>query len=279
MTSTGNPSPIDRSAADTHPASKVAIVTGAASGIGAATALRLARLGYRVVINYSRSREQAEEVQQACAAAGAEAFTAQGDVADDAACRALARQALDRWGRIDALVNNAGVTTFVGTDNWDAIDADAFRRIIDVNAMGTFQMVRACAPALRQSQGAIVNVSSIAGALGIGSSLPYVASKGAMNSMTLFFARNLAPHVRVNAVCPGLVTSDWFVKGVGQEKYDKLRAGYEQSTPLGRASTPDDVADAVVWLVHGARTTTGELLLLDSGTHLGRAPGAVAPRS
>jgi 3-oxoacyl-[acyl-carrier protein] reductase len=130
-------------------------------------------------------------------------------------------------------------------------------------------MVRACAPHLQAARGAIVNVSSIAGALGIGSSVPYIASKGAVNSMTLHFARTLAPQVRVNAVCPGLITTRWFVDGVGQQNFEKIQANYEQTTPLQTAASAEDVADAVVWLIDGARTTTGELLMLDGGRHLG----------
>jgi 3-oxoacyl-[acyl-carrier protein] reductase len=190
-------------------------------------------------------------------------------VAQDADCRALAAAALERWGRIDALVNNAGVSVFGPAAEWDALDAEAFQRIYAVNTIGSFQMVRACVPQLKAARGCIVNVSSIAGALGIGSSVPYIASKGALNAMTLHLARNLAPEIRVNAVCPGLVTSRWFVDAIGQQGFDRLKAAVEQRAPLGRASTPEDVAEAIVWLVDGARTTTGELLLLDGGMHLG----------
>src|SRR5204863_6335551 len=144
-------------------------------------------------------------------------------------------------------------------------DADVFQRILGVNVLGTFQMVRACAPHLKAAGGAIVNVSSIAGALGIGSSVPYIASKGAVNSMTLYLARALAPEIRVNAVCPGLITTRWFVDGIGQQAYETLKAGYEQATPLGRACSAEDVAETVVYLIEGARTVTGELVLLDSG--------------
>ena len=140
-----------------------------------------------------------------------------------------------------------------------------------MNVLGTFQMVRACVPWLKLTQGAIVNVSSIAGALGIGSSVPYVASKGAVNSMTLHLARALAPDIRVNAVCPGLITTRWFSDGVGEEAYQKLKAGYERTAPLARACSAEDVAEAVLWLVDGARTVTGELIMLDSGMHLGAA--------
>jgi 3-oxoacyl-[acyl-carrier protein] reductase len=250
---------------------KVAIVTGSGTGVGAAAALLLAQRGYDVLINYSKSEAEARQSEAACRAAGADTLLLQGDVSDDDACRALADAALQRWNRIDALVNNAGITAFTGSD-WNAIDADTFHRIVGVNALGTFQMIRACAPHLKETRGAIVNVSSIAGALGIGSSVPYVASKGAVNSMTLYFARALAPHVRVNAVCPGLITTRWFVDGVGQEGYDKLKADYERTTALQTAASAEDVADAVLWLIEGARTTTGELLLLDAGRHLGAMP-------
>jgi 3-oxoacyl-[acyl-carrier protein] reductase len=121
-------------------------------------------------------------------------------------------------------VNNAGISTFSGGGNWDALDAAVFQRIFGVNVLGAFQMVRACLPHLKAARGAIVNVSSIAGALGIGSSLPYIASKGAVNSMTLHLARSLAPEIRVNAVCPGLITTRWFGDGVGQEAYESHQA-------------------------------------------------------
>ena len=249
---------------------KTALITGSATGVGAATALLLARRGYNVLINYSKSETEAKASQAACLEAGADTLLVQGDVAQDADCKALAQAAVARWGRIDALVNNAGISTFSGAANWDALDAQTFQRILGVNAVGSFQMVRACAPHLKAAgDGAIVNVSSIAGSLGIGSSVPYIMSKGAVNSMTLYLARALAPEIRVNAVCPGLITSRWFVDGIGQEGFEKVKALYEHTVPLARACTIDDVAEAVVWLVDGARTVTGELVLLDSGMHLG----------
>ena len=250
---------------------KVALVTGSATGVGAATALGLAERGYNTVINYSKSEAEAKESEAACRAAGADTLLLQGDVSDDAACRAMVAATLAKWQRLDALVNNAGITTFAGGGNWEALDADIFHRIFEVNVLGTFQMVRACVPHLKAAQGCIVNVSSVAGALGIGSSVPYIASKGAMNSMTLHLARTLAPEVRVNAVCPGMITTRWFVDGVGQENFQKLKTQYEQTTPLARACTAEDVAESIIWLVDGARTVTGETILLDSGMHLGRA--------
>lgn len=251
---------------------KTAIITGSATGVGAATAIGLARRGYDVLINYSKSEAEAKQTQRACVDAGADALLVRGDVADDGDCCALVDAALGRWKRIDALVNNAGITSFAGATNWDALDARTFQRILDVNVIGAFQMVRACARHLKAANGAIVNVSSIAGALGIGSSAAYVASKGAVNSLTLHLARALAPEVRVNAVCPGLITTRWFVDGIGADNYEKLKAQYEQTAPLGRACSAEDVADAVLWLVDAARTVTGELILLDSGMHLGRVP-------
>jgi 3-oxoacyl-[acyl-carrier protein] reductase len=152
---------------------------------------------------------------------------------------------------------------------WDNIDEEVFNRILAVNTLGVFQMVRACLPHLKATQGAVVNVSSVAGALGIGSSVPYVASKGAVNSLTLHFARQLAPDIRVNAVCPALITSRWFDQGLGPGGLDKAIAATEQHTPLRRPSTPEDVAEAIVWLICGAPTVTGELLMIDGGTHLG----------
>lgn len=252
-------------------ARSVAIITGAGTGVGAATALSLASRGYNLLINYSRSEEEARASEAACRAAGADTLLVQGDVANDADCRRMAGAAIERWGRIDALVNNAGITSFAGVANWDALDTATFERIYGVNVIGAFQMVRACVPHLKSSRGCIVNVSSIAGALGIGSSVAYIASKGAINALTLHLARSLAPEVRVNAVCPGLITTRWFVDGVGRENADQIQAQYEKTVPLQTACSAEDVADAIVWLVSGARTTTGELLMLDSGMHLGRA--------
>jgi 3-oxoacyl-[acyl-carrier protein] reductase len=253
---------------------KVAIVTGSATGVGAATALSLASRGYNLLINFSRSETEAQASQAACQAAGADTLLVQGDVALDADCRRLAQAAVDRWGRIDALVNNAGITSFAGVANWEALDTATFERIYGVNVIGAFQMVRACLPQLKAGGGSIVNVSSIAGALGIGSSVAYIASKGALNALTLHLARTLAPEVRVNAVCPGLITTRWFVDGVGQDNADQIQAQYEKTVPLQTSCTAEDVAEAIVWLVDGARTTTGELLMLDGGMHLGRT----APR-
>jgi len=256
---------------------KVAVITGAGTGVGAATALMLARRGYDLLINYSRSETEANESARACREAGADTLLAQGDVSRDADCRRLVEAAAGRWKKLDVLVNNAGITSFAGSGNWDALDAEAFQRIYAVNLVGAFQMVRAAAPHLKAARGAIVNVSSVAGALGIGSSIAYIAAKGALNSMTLHLARTMAPEVRVNAVCPGMITTRWFKQGIGEENAGKLQAGYEASVPLGTSCSAEDVAEAIVWLADGGRTVTGELVLLDSGLHLGTAMRAVVP--
>ena len=256
---------------------KVAIITGSGTGVGAAVALGLAARGYNILINYSKSEAEAKVSEAACQAAGADTLRVQGNVADDGDCRRMAEAAVARWGRIDALVNNAGVTSFAGIANWDALDAATFQHIYGVNAIGSFQMVRACVDHLKVAKGAIVNVSSVAGALGIGSSVAYIASKGAINAMTLHLARSLAPEIRVNAVCPGLITTRWFVDGVGRDNAEQIQAQYEKSVPLATAASAEDVAEAIVWLVVGARTTTGELLMLDGGMHLGRPTPLVRP--
>ena len=243
---------------------KVAIITGASSGIGAATAIELARRGWSVVINYARSADDAGRVAAECK----DAIAVQADVSDDAACRKLAQAALDKWGRIDALVNNAGTTKFVAHADLDGLSADDFLRIYRLNVVGPFQMTRACAPALKASRGAIVNVSSVAAQMGTGSSVAYAASKAALNAMTCSLARSLGPEVRVNAVCPGYVDTPWHANGVGQERAARVAAHYAGMVPLKDYARPDDVADAIAWLIEGARQITGEAIFVDGGLHI-----------
>jgi 3-oxoacyl-[acyl-carrier protein] reductase len=246
---------------------KVAIITGSASGIGAATALELSRRGWKVVINYSKSEAEAKKVAAQCK----EAILVQADVSDDAQCRKLLQAALDKWGRLDALVNNAGTTKFVKHSNLDGLSADDFLRIYRTNVVGPFQMVRACAPALKVNGGAVVNVSSIAGLAGTGSSIAYGASKAALNSVTYSLARVLGPEVRVNAVCPGYVDTPWQTNELGAERAAKAAAHYATLVPLKDYARPEDVADAIVWLVEGARHVTGETIYIDGGRHIASA--------
>lgn len=249
----------------------VCIVTGSATGTGAACAIQLARKGCRVVVNYTRSEQEARRTVEACEAAGTQAIMVRGDVGIDADCHALAQAALVKWDRIDALINNAGITKFAAAADLDALDAADFQRIYAVNVIGPYQMIRACVPAMKkQGKGAIVNISSISGVMGIGSSTAYVASKGALNAMTLALARSLAPGIRVNAVCPGLIETRWHLDRFSKEDYAKFKAGYEKSVPLAKAATADDVAEVAVWLIEGADLVTGESILVDGGLHLGK---------
>jgi 3-oxoacyl-[acyl-carrier protein] reductase len=251
---------------------QTAIITGSATGIGAAVARRLAAKGTHVVINYTKSADEAEATAAECRALGGEALVCRADVSRDEDCRRLAEAALGAWGRIDYLVNNAGTTVFAAQGNLDAVQAEDFRRIYDVNVIGAFQMVRAVAPAMKAAgRGAVVNVSSIAGLAGIGSSIAYAASKGALNTLTLSLARSLAPAIRVNAVCPGMVTTRWLQQGLGADRYNQMLAATEAATPLKRASGPDEIAEPVVWLLDGASHITGEMISVDAGMHLGFA--------
>jgi NAD(P)-dependent dehydrogenase (short-subunit alcohol dehydrogenase family) len=249
----------------------VCIVTGSASGIGAACAERLASKGARVAVNYTKSEKEAHGVASLCESRGGQTLVVQADVSSDADCRRLAKAVLDKWGRIDGLVNNAGTTKFAAHENLDALQAADFQRIFSVNVAGPFQMIRAVASAMsRQGGGAIVNVSSIAGITGTGSSVAYAASKGALNTMTLSLARALGPAIRVNAVCPGFVETRWLRNGLGPE-YEAKKQTYATNAPLKATVLPEDVADAVVWLLEGAAKVTGELITVDSGVHLGMA--------
>jgi 3-oxoacyl-[acyl-carrier protein] reductase len=249
----------------------VCIVTGSATGTGAACAIQLAHKGARVVVNYTKSESEAKDTADKCKAAGTEAIVVQGDVALDADCRKLAQAALDQWGRIDGLVNNAGITKFAAHADLDALGAEDFQRLYAVNVIGPYQMIRACTPAMKkQGNASIVNVSSISGVRGIGSSVAYIASKGALNAMTLSLARVLGPEIRVNAICPGLIETRWHLSRFSKEDYAKFKANYEKTVPLGKAASADDVAEVAVWLLEGASQVTGETILVDGGLHLGK---------
>lgn len=254
-------------------ADKAAIVTGSATGVGAATAQLLASKGWRIVVNFTKSRAAAEETCAAVQAAGSQAVLVQGDVAQDEDCRRLADACLTAFGRIDALVNNAGITKFADHKNLNLLTAADFQHIYAVNVIGAYQMTRACVPTMKRlGSGAIVNVSSVAGVMGLGSSIAYAASKGALNTMTLSLARALGPEIRVNAVCPGLIVGRWLKEGYGEERFNALKQQYEDSTALKRSARPEDIAEAIVWFIEGAGLVTGEMLMIDSGLHLGGAP-------
>lgn len=251
----------------------VAIVTGSSSGVGAATARQLAEKGCHVVINYASNEAGARETQQACEAFGVETLVIRADVSADADCRAMAAAADEKWGRIDALVNNAGTTKFCNHADLDGLSAEDFQHIYAVNTVGAYQMVRAVEPAMRRGgRGSIVNVASIAGVMGVGSSIAYAASKGAMITLGLSLARVLGPEIRLNTVCPGFIQGDWLEQGMGEDNYARTKNYLEQNTPLQLTSTPDTVAEVIVFFLGGADTVTGETLLLDGGHHLTQMP-------
>ena len=250
----------------------IIVVTGASTGLGRAIAVETARRGAKaVVINFAKSAKEAEETAGLVRGQGAEAAVVQADVADDGGCRRIAKAA-EGFGRIDALFNNAGITKFAPNHaDLDAVSADDFIRLYQVNVVGAFQMTRAARALLEAAPppAAIVNVSSIAAAIGIGSSVPYAASKGALTTMTLSLARALAPKIRVNAICPGFMDTPWF-DDIPGATLEQLRQRIIATTPLKVASTAEDIAGAAVFLASpAARHVTGETLMADAGTHLG----------
>ncbi len=255
---------------------KVCVVSGSSSGIGAATVRRYAREGWDVVINYSRQAEPAEAVALECRAlgahAGVQALVVRANVADDADCRRLAAEVEAHFGRADVLVNNAGTTKFVALKNLDGLSAEDFQAIYAVNVIGAYQLSRAFAPLLQAPPGgAIVNISSVASIMGRGSSLAYMASKGALNALTVGLARALSPAVRVNAIAPGFVESPWLMAGLGEARYAQQADLWRDTAALAATIEPDDVADAAWWLGAGAAKTTGEVLLVDAGFRLTKA--------
>jgi 3-oxoacyl-[acyl-carrier protein] reductase len=251
---------------------KAAVVTGSSSddGVGAACAKALAARGCNVVVNYATNKGGADKVVAECAAAGAESFAVQADVAKDEDCRRLAEAAVERWGRLDVLINNAAVTKTIPHQRFDLLDADEFQRVYSVNLIGNYQMCRAAAPHLKATgDAAIVNISSIGAMRGAGSSIAYAASKGALNTLTVSMARALAPQVRVNALCPGGLLGNWTRKIMTAEQYQARVRQAETEFPLQRGIWPDDVARAALFLIADAVVMTGECLRMDAGEHLG----------
>jgi 3-oxoacyl-[acyl-carrier protein] reductase len=254
---------------------KKAIVTGGGTGLGAATAIGLARRGVDVCINYNSSADAAEQAAAECRKIGVDAFAVKANVGEDADCRSLVDAAVRKFGRLDILVNNAGITKFAQHNDLDALDAEDFLRLYKVNVVAVYQMTRAARPHLDKTGGkaSIVNVSSIAGVTGIGSSIAYASTKGALNTMTLSLARALAPNIRVNAVCPGYIASGWFTKYQGSQVEDATAQRVAESTPLRVASQPEDIAETIIFFAGPeSRHVTGEFIIVDAGMHLGYAP-------
>jgi 3-oxoacyl-[acyl-carrier protein] reductase len=249
---------------------RVALVTGASSGIGRATALRLAlEEGVKVGVNFARSREGAEAVVEEIRKGGGEAVEVQGDVGVDAEARALVDAAVEAFGALHFLVNNAGKTHFIPHARLDEVTDAAWEDTFRVNVRGTFHCTRAAAPHMRNAGGgAVVNVASVAGIRGLGSSIPYAASKAAVITMTKSLARVLAPEIRVNCVAPGFVEGRWMRGGLGDERYDELLRSVSAATPMRGVATPEACADSIVALLAGNRFVTGATVVVDGGFSL-----------
>jgi len=232
----------------------VVMVTGSSSGIGAATARAFADAGASVLVNSAHSLQAGREV----AASLPDALYVQGDITEPDVPARLVAAALERWDRLDVLVNNAGTTKVIPHQDVDAATVDVWRRIFEVNVFGTWAMTVAALPALRAARGSVVNVASVAGVRPTGSSIPYAASKAAVNHMTVLLAKVVGPEVRVNAVAPGLVDTPWTAD------WDVIRQVVTQMAPLKRSGRPEDVAEVILSLARAA-WVTGQVVVVDGG--------------
>lgn len=243
---------------------RVALVTGAGTGIGRSTAEVFAHAGAKVAVNYSRSREAAEDAVRCIRDAGGKAIAVAADVGNEAQVRSMLDRVGEEFGRLDILVNNAGWSTRVAHAKLEDLTDDIWDRTLNTNLRGVFYCVRAAVPLLGKQPGSsIVNVASVAGMTGMGSSMVYAASKAAVLTLTKSLARALAPAIRVNAVAPGFVRTrfaNW-----PSAAFDEG----ERATPLERLATTEDVAEAILYLA-GAAALTGETIVVDGGqTQLG----------
>jgi 3-oxoacyl-[acyl-carrier protein] reductase len=244
---------------------RVAIVTGGGTGIGRAVSLRLAKAGARaVVVNYSRSEDDAQATAGEVGALGSEALVHQADVSDERAVKAMVAATTERYGRLDVLVNNAGTTHVIAHPDLDALTEQVWDDILGVNLKGTFYCCRAAAPKLRIGKGAIVNIASIAGHRATGTSIAYAVSKAGMLQLTRALALALAPDVRVNSVSPGLVSTRWFRRRMGDEAADAQESSFAAATPLGMIANPDQVAQAVMAYIEND-AITGQDMVVDGG--------------
>lgn len=238
---------------------KVALVTGSGTGIGRAVALDLAKKGAAVVVNYSRSQKEANETAEEIRLVGSDCLVYKASVKIDSEVRAMVNTAIEHFGRLDILVNNAGATTFVPHDDLEGLKEEYWDQVMDVNVKGLFFVCSAAAEELKKNKGCIVNITSVAGLTGGGSSIAYSASKAAAVSVTKSLARVLAPNVRVNSVAPGVVMTRWMD---GHEEFAKK---HSKRTPLGRPAYPEDVSEVVMSLITGASFVTGQTVVVDGG--------------
>ncbi|MCK6557045.1 SDR family oxidoreductase [Candidatus Binatia bacterium] len=242
-------------------AGRAALITGGGTGTGRAVALELARRGCHVAVNYSKSRREAEDTAAEIDALGVKGLAVQADVGDDTAVRRMVDEVSKKFGRLDVLVNSAGATAFVPHADLEALSDADWDRILNTNLKGAFYAIRAALPWLRQDNGVVVNVSSIAGVYAIGSSVAYCASKAALNNMTVALARALAPGVRINAVAPGFIDTRWWKEFPAYELMKNIAVG---QTLVGKACQPEDIAATVVHLVT-ADFVTGQVWVIDGG--------------
>jgi 3-oxoacyl-[acyl-carrier protein] reductase len=247
---------------NTRPA---ALITGAATGIGRSVAVALAKNGYDVVINFSRSEDAAKITARDAQATGARTLLYRCDVSDDPCVRAMLAATEKEFGRLDVLVNNAGTTVDVEPKNLDGMKVEDWNRVFNVNVLGLFLVTRAAVPLLKKSpDGCIVNTCSIAGLRPSAQPLPYAASKAAVANLTKTLANALGPEIRVNAVAPGWIEGDWMKKTLA-ENYQGLMARRAKYTPLKRCCTTDDVAESMLSLILSNRFVTGEIIIIDGG--------------
>jgi len=243
---------------------KAALVTGGATGIGRAAVLALARAGYDVCINYSSSETAARETAKQAEQAGARTLLVKCDVSDDSAVRKMIQSIKSAFGRLDALVNNAGTTAAWQPKDLETLSLEEWDRVFAVNVRGLSQVTRAAVPLLKQANGCVVNTASIVGLRPGPQPLPYAASKAAVVNLTKTLAWNLGPEIRVNAVAPGWMEGDW-MKRMLKDKYEDLMGKRAKATPLKRVVTAEDVAETMMSLIQGNRFVTGEIIVIDGG--------------
>jgi len=243
---------------------KTALVTGSSSGVGASSCIEFAKLGWNVVINYSQSEILAYELAETCKSLGVDVLVCKANVANEIDCKIMVEDTINTFGRIDVLVNNAGATRFCDYQDLDGLNKQDFQDLYEVNVIGAYQMVKLSAEYLKKVKGAIVNVTSISAVSGVGSSIAYAASKGALSTMTLSLAHALSPEVRVNAVCPGFIQTRW-TKGFLGKRYESVKENVEKTTLTNSTSLPEDIAKGIIYLSVNARTTSGQILTIDGG--------------
>ncbi len=248
---------------------KAALVTGAARGIGAATVIELAKGGCSVAVNYRSSKKKAEETVNMAKSLGVDAFSIKADVGKDSDCRYLLKEIEDRFGRLDILVNNAGTTEFIPHSDFESVTDATWDRIMGINLKGPFMCVRAARSLMEKSgSGEIVNVASIAGIGGTGSSIPYAASKAALMTLTVSLARVLGPCIRVNAVAPGFINGEWAQEGMG-DRFESFIEAKAKAAPLQKVCIPEEVAGVIVSIITGPEVVTGQTIICDCGVMIG----------